>query len=123
MRSLAIGAIALGLLGASPSPSPPPTTLSPVETARVLLDTMLRTGHAEPGWFSPSFLAQIPASKVDDVIAAMTKTLGAYQRIEYTPEKFIAHFSKGNANVFIHLDSEYKIDGLIFRPASAPNGL
>jgi D-alanyl-D-alanine-carboxypeptidase/D-alanyl-D-alanine-endopeptidase len=99
--------------------SPSPSASSPaIQLARSRIDMMLRTGHADPSWFSASFLAQIPASRVDEVIASITKTLGAYQSVEFTPEKFIAHFEKRAADVFIHLDADLKIDELVFKSAS-----
>ncbi len=77
---------------------------------------MLRTGHADPAWFSATFLAEIPASKVDDIIAGLKAPVGEYRSLEFTPEKFIAHFAKGTDDVLIHLDVANKIDGLLFRP-------
>lgn len=77
---------------------------------------MLRTGHADPAWFSQSFLEQVPASKVDETIASLTAQLGAYQSLEFAKTKFVAHFAKGTDDVLIHLDAEDKIDGLFFRP-------
>ena len=83
---------------------------------------MLRTGHADPAWFSQSFLDQIPASKVDEVIASLLKQLGPYQSIELTPQKFVAHFAKGTDDVLIHLDADAKIDGLLFKPPVVTSG-
>lgn len=100
----------------APTASPSPAPSGPIEVAQSHLETMLRTGHADPAWFSASFLAQIPASKVDGIVADLTKALGAYARVEFTPEKFVAHFAKGTDDVLIHLDDQYKIDGLFFRP-------
>ena len=77
---------------------------------------MLRTGHADPAWFSASFLEQIPASRVDEVIASLIKALGAYQSVDAAPQKFIAHFARGTDDVLIHLDVDNKIDGLLFKP-------
>jgi beta-lactamase class A len=77
---------------------------------------MLRTGHSDSAWFSATFLAQVPASKVDEVIASLKSSLGEYQSVEFTAAKFIAHFAKGTDDVLIHLDSNNKIDGLLFRP-------
>jgi Beta-lactamase enzyme family len=87
-----------------------------VELARIRIDAMLRTGHADPSWFSSSFLAQISAAQVDSVIAMVIKTLGQYQRVEATPTRFIAHFAKGTDDILIHLDADMKIDGLLFKP-------
>ncbi len=80
---------------------------------------MLRTGHADPAWFSVSILAQLPASQVDDAIAQITAAYGAYQSVEYAAPNFVAHFAKGAVNVQIHLDSENKIDSLLFKPRAA----
>ncbi len=89
---------------------------SPVDIARSRLDTMLRTGHAEPSWFSAGFLAKVPAGKVDEVIASLTSALGPYRSLEFTPTMFVAHFAKGTDDVLIHLDASDAIDGLLFRP-------
>lgn len=108
---------------AQPSPAASPSVsassaapAATIELARGRLDAMLRTGHADPGWFSASFLAQIPASKVDEVIASLATTLGPYRSLEFATTKFIAHFAKGTDDVLIHLDSDDKIDGLLFKP-------
>ena len=80
---------------------------------------MLRTGHSDAAWFSASFLAQIPATKVDEVIAQISGMLGDYRSLEFTPAKFVAHFAKGTDGVLIHLDAANKIDGLLFQPPVA----
>jgi hypothetical protein len=110
---LFITATAAGRTDTAPSPAP---SGSPIAIATDRIDTMLRTGHADPAWFSDSFLAQIPASKVDEIVASLTPTLGKYERVEFTPDAFIAHFDKGTDNVLIHLDADNKIDGLLFKP-------
>jgi len=35
---------------------------------------------------------------------------------ESTSQKFVVHFAKGTDDVYIHLDADDKIDGLLFRP-------
>jgi beta-lactamase class A len=105
------------------SPSPAATasaSSAPAQSAtdleRSRIDTMLRTGHADASWFDAAFLAQVSAAEVNAVIAALPPALGAYQSVEYTPSKFVAHFSKGSMAVLIHLDAETKIGGLLFNP-------
>lgn len=120
------------LIAASPAPSPVPSA-SPaasssaqsaaIALAQNRLDTMLRTGHADPAWFSPAFLDQIPASKVDAVIAAVVAALGAYKSIELTPTRFVAHFANGSDDILIHLDANNQIDGLLFKPPVAASSL
>jgi len=75
---------------------------------------MLRTGHADAAWFSATFLAQVSASKVDELIAGLETSLGPYRSVYFTPAKFIAHFAKGTDDVLIHLDADNKIDALLF---------
>ncbi|HEY4441203.1 MAG TPA: serine hydrolase [Candidatus Elarobacter sp.] len=105
----------------SPSPSPVPSaspgaTAAPSELARTRVDAMLRTGHADPAWFSASFLAQVPASKIDEIVAQLTAALGKYQSTDGANGTYTAHFEKGADLVLVHLDAANKIDGLFFRP-------
>ena len=83
---------------------------------------MIRTGHADAAWFSASFLSQVPASKVDEIVAQLKQALGEYRSVDYTPTRFIAHFAKGTDDVLIHLDAQNKIDGLFFRPPAVTAG-
>jgi hypothetical protein len=114
MRLLFLSILGAALVGAAPPSSSPVT--SSVQIERTRLEAMLRSGHAEATWFSDSFLAQIPASKVDEVIAGITGALGAYRSLETGSGKFVAHFVKGTDEVLIHLDTDDKIDGLLFKP-------
>src|SRR5215469_14597120 len=130
MRYFLLGVLIFSLAGAAPSampsasPSPSPsaatTAASPLELERSRIETMLRTAHADPAWFSDSFLAQVPAGKIDAVLAQIRDALGDFQNIETMPEstsqKFVVHFAKGTDDVYIHLDADDKIDGLLFRP-------
>jgi hypothetical protein len=96
------------------APNPAPTSLS--EFARGRIDAMLRSGHADPASFSASFLAQIPASQIDAIIAQLTGALGAYKSIDGTQGNYTAHFEKGIDQVLVHLDADNKIDGILFKP-------
>lgn len=126
VRILSLAALCLALssgavsVAAEPSPSSSPSVVpSPnavMDLTRSRIDAMLRSGHSDAAWFSASFLAQIPTSKVDEIVASLRSSLGAYQSVEYTPTKFIAHFAKGTDDILIHLDADNKIDGLVFRP-------
>jgi len=102
-----------------PSPSvsavPSSAPVAPIELARSRVDTMLRTGHADPGWFSDAFLAQVSAAKIDEIIVTLKGSLGDYRSVRATPAAFVAEFAKGTDDVLIHLDAESKIDALLFR--------
>jgi hypothetical protein len=105
---------------ASPAPAatatPSPASASPVDIAHNRIDTMLRTGHADPAWFSATFLAEYPASKIDDIVSSLKSSLGEYRSLELAPANFIAHFAKGTDDIRIHLDANNAIDALLFRP-------
>lgn len=124
MRFFIVAALTVALLGAAPDASPSPAvTIAPatsqadaIKLAHDRIDTMLRTGHADPAWFSASFLAQVPASKIDEISAQLTKALGAYQSVEFTPTRFLAHFAKGTDDILIRLDDDQKIETLFFKP-------
>jgi beta-lactamase class A len=108
----------------TPTPNPgPSSSLSPIDFGKNRIDTMLRTGHADPAWFSASFLSQLPASKLDEITASLVGALGAYQSVECTaaqtestPTQCVAHFAKGTDAILIHLDADDKVDGIFFRP-------
>ncbi|MBV8491393.1 MAG: hypothetical protein JO199_12780, partial [Candidatus Eremiobacteraeota bacterium] len=103
--------------GTAPSPPVAPSQASAIEVARDRLDAMLRTGHADPTWFADSFLAQVPASKIDEIVASLTGALGTYERIEFAQTRFVAHFASGTDDILIRLDGDDKIVGLFFKQA------
>ena len=120
----ALAAAFVGLCAFAPSfaQSPTPAASSPAplsEFARARVDTLLRTGHADPSWFAPDFLAQVPASQVDAIVAQLGASLGAYQSIDGTQGDYTARFAKGTVEVLVHLDAQNRIDGLFFKPPHA----
>ena len=77
---------------------------------------MLKSGHADPAWFAASFLAQVPASQVDTILAQLTGGLGTYNGIDGIKGVFTARFLKGTDEIDVHLDGENRIDRLFFKP-------
>jgi len=124
-----LGALSAGASAQSPIPSPVPSTNSvpsaspaPSATAsslsdfaRARIDTMLKSGHADPAWPAASFLAQVPASALDTILAQLLGGLGTYDGIDGAKGVFTARFAKNTDEVDIHIDDENKIDGLFFR--------
>ena len=96
----------------SPATSPAP---APSDVARARVDTLLRTGRADPAVFSASFLSQVPAAQVDAIVAQLATNLGAYRSTDGTLGDYTAHFDKGTDEVLVHLDADGKIDGLLFK--------
>jgi hypothetical protein len=112
-RPLILALLAVWFLAAA---TPASAQTSATDIARSRLETMLRNGHADPAWFSAGFLAQIPASKIDDVIVNLKSSLGAFEKVEVVQTKFVAYFAKGTDDVTIQLDADNKIDLLLFKP-------
>jgi beta-lactamase class A len=116
--ALAASLVGLGAFAPSNAQSPSPAASGPgtlSELARARVDSLLRSGQADPSWFAPDFLAQIPASQVDTIVAQLGVTLGAYQSIDGTQGDYTARFAKGTVEVLVHLDAQNRIDGLFFK--------
>ncbi|GAC1392906.1 MAG: serine hydrolase [Vulcanimicrobiaceae bacterium] len=105
----------------STAPKPEPTSLS--EFARSRVDALFTSEHADASVFSASFLAQVPVTQVDAIIAQLKAALGQYKSTDGAKFDYTAHFEKGTAEVLIHLDAQNKIDGLFIKPPklSSPN--
>lgn len=99
----------------TPVSSAAPQSHSEIEHTRI--DTMFSSGHADASWFTDSFLAQVPASKIDEIIGQLKTGLGDYKNTDGKDGDFIAHFAKGTNEVLIHLDGANKIDSMWFKGA------
>ncbi|HEY1883967.1 MAG TPA: hypothetical protein VGG51_13100 [Candidatus Cybelea sp.] len=116
-RPIILALLAVWFLAAAvPALAQTSAPTSATDIAKSRLETMLRNGHADPAWFSAEFLAQIPASKIDDVIANLKSSLGAFEKVEVVQTKFVAYFAKGTDDVTIQLDGDNKIALLLFKP-------
>ncbi len=117
LLALALVAVSLARAAAqSPAPSPSPAPTATSELARERVDGLLRTGHAEPAWFSASFLAQVSTAQIDAILAQLGTALGAYERVDGARGDYVARFAKGTDEVQVHLDAAGRIDGLFFKP-------
>jgi beta-lactamase class A len=96
--------LCLPALLAAQAPLTPPQAL-----ARILQQT-----PAQPDWFAPNFLAQIPIAKVDGIVKQYITTLGAFQHADATSDGFTLVMERGTAPAKIHLDADGRIDGLWF---------
>lgn len=123
MRFAVLISLALLLIGVAPLPSASPAApaaaspgASSVAAARNRLESMLRQGHADPAWFAAGFLEQVPVARVNEILATLSQTLGAFQGVDALPDRFVAHFAKGTDDVIVHMDADDRIDGLLFKP-------
>src|SRR5690606_7394581 len=103
------------LVGAVPAAGEP---LSP----RQAIERLFLSETPEPEWFAPSFLAQVPASQVQLVIAQLAASLGEYQGVEEADGEYLVHFAAGIVPVHITLDDAGLIAGLFLRPPIAKSG-
>ena len=103
---------------ATASPAPNATATSISDFARARIDTMFKTGHADPDWFAASFLSQVSASQIDTILGQIAGTLGSYIGIDGVKGIFTARFAKGTDEIDVHLDNANKIDALFFKPPS-----
>jgi beta-lactamase class A len=86
-------------------------TMTEADAIRVVL-----TANAVPAdIFAASFLAQVPISQIIPIREQVTAPLGVFQRVDGANGQYTAYYTHGTVKVFIHLDTEGKIDGLLLR--------
>jgi beta-lactamase class A len=83
-------------------------------TPEQALARVMQQTPAQAAWFAPSFLAQIPIAKIDEIVKQYAGTLGAFVRADASADGFTLVMEKGTAPSKIHLDGEGRIDGLWF---------
>jgi hypothetical protein len=83
------------------------------------LERVLRADHVSTDWFAPSFLAQVAAAKIDEILAQMRSQEGAFQRVEVRDGSYYSVFEKDESRTTISLDAAGKIQALLFRPFAA----
>lgn len=71
--------------------------------------------------FSDSFLKKVPTSAIENLLIGFKKDLGSldsftFQKEEDIIEVYTAHFTKGEMTTSIALDTDKKIQGLLFKP-------
>lgn len=81
-------------------------------TPEQALARVMQQTPAQEAWFAPSFLAQIPIAKVNEIVKQYEGTLGAFVRADASADGFTLVMEKGTAPSKIQLDGEGRIDGL-----------
>jgi beta-lactamase class A len=91
----------------------PPISASPAaDLARERIETMWQSG-AQEAWFSDSFLAAVPFTKLNPIVDERKELLGRYLSTTGANGVYVSTFEKGTETVKIHLDGNAKIDGLL----------
>jgi hypothetical protein len=78
------------------------------------LQRVLAAATISPDWFEPSYLDDVPTSKVESLLTDLHAKLGAFIRIETRGGKYFAIFEKGETHAQISADPDGKIDYLAF---------
>jgi alpha-beta hydrolase superfamily lysophospholipase len=86
-------------------------------TPEAALERLFTTDQIDPDWFTPEFLAQVPASQVQSVLAALENGLGAFQGVQDDGQGgLVILFERGTVPAHITLDDQGRIAGLLFGP-------
>jgi hypothetical protein len=83
-------------------------------SSQTALERLFTSSEINQDWFAPTFLQHIPVS-IEQVIADLKKSLGAYQRVTWKEERYLVVFEKGKVPTLIALNSEGQITGLLFQ--------
>jgi hypothetical protein len=88
-------------------------------TPQQLLEKIFTEAHADPAWFQPAFLREVPTTKLEAVTAQIVAASGKLRSVRETPEpqKYALVFEKGTWEATISVN-DGKIEGLLVRPAA-----
>ena len=81
------------------------------------LQSVMAAPKADPALFEKSFAADVPMTRVDDVIDGYRTKFGAFVRIEARKRGYYVVFEKGEAHAQISVTADGKIDYLAFTAA------
>lgn len=106
---LASALTALIVTAASPAPS-----ASPMSPQQAVISQIFTLPSVDASWFAPSFLAQVPATQVQQIVDTIKAQLGSYKGSQPSGTQYIASFDKGTLPIDITLDAQGRISGLLF---------
>lgn len=91
----------------------PPSMAGDAEIAR--LEQLFRAPDSAETLFAPSFLAAVPAAKVRDIVAELTKTVGQPVAITEDGNGYSVETATHVIDTEVTLDAEGRIAGLLFQ--------
>ena len=117
-RRTAVGAVVVAfvvaiLLGATMSAVAQPVT------PEQALERLFRERPVRAEWFAPSFLAQVPAAQVEQIVAQLVAALGPFERIDKEGDDFLVVLQRGVVPTKVVLDAQGRFVGLLFQPPRA----
>ncbi|MEQ9606417.1 MAG: serine hydrolase [Kiloniellaceae bacterium] len=87
-------------------------------TPESTLEALFRDESVAEDRFAESFLAQVPAAQVAQIVAALKRDLGMLERVEARGADFTLHFTRGAVRTRLSLDGQGRIAGLWFGEAT-----
>lgn len=88
----------------------------------VALERLFCKGPACPDWFTPAFLAQVPAASVAEIVAKLIRRHGPYRDAAWTGDGWMVRLREADVPVRCALDAHGRIAGLLFQPAVRTTG-
>ena len=82
---------------------------------KAALERLFTTDPITAEWFAPTFLAQVPVSQIQQIIASLSKELGQYRGVETEGEQYRIVFERGTIPTKIALNEQGQISGLLFQ--------
>lgn len=76
--------------------------------------SQLFEGPVDPAWFSPSFLAAVPAAQVSEILAGLTSSFGSLMRVDVANGEGTIHLQGATVPLRIGFDGQDRIDMLWF---------
>lgn len=107
-----------------PRDKPAMSTPTPPLALNAAIERLFTAPKIQSEWFAPEFLSQIPLVQVEQLIAELKTTLGAYQTVQPEGDAYVVTFARGKMLTQIALSPEGQITLLWFRPyptAISPN--
>jgi hypothetical protein len=81
------------------------------------LERLFRAPKVDETWFAPSFLAQDPIERVQDLLDVVRLTVGDFQGLAGNGQNYIVRFSAGDKSVRAALDDRGRFIALLIGPA------
>ncbi|NJK40932.1 MAG: serine hydrolase [Acaryochloridaceae cyanobacterium SU_2_1] len=88
-------------------------------TPQQVLELLFTSPIIPANWFATSFLAQVSAPQLQDIIADLKKQLGPYQGVQAQGDRYIILFAKGLVPTQLVMSQKGLIAGLIFQAPQA----
>lgn len=113
----------LALVGAAafvaPSASPLMLTTAAQEVVvdpQSAIARLFEAGPVRSEWFTPNFLAAVPAAQVDAIIGSLTADFGGFVEVRVQGTEGTVRLERALVPVTVTLDAEGRIAGLLLRP-------